>query len=371
MTWFRIDDNFADHPKVDALLEGKHGEAAIALWTLAGAWCAKHLTDGVVPAGRVRRFGLRNPDTLATELVRVGLWEETADGFAFHDWHKYQPSRATVEMEREKTAERVRRHRDKAGRAAVLEKCGGECHYCGVPLTVSSMTIDHVTPVSAGGTGDRDNLVTACVSCNSKKKGGTLPTGRTCTCNSVPGDDGNGVTGRARNGVTNGAPVPSRPVPSNQSLATLASERERGPTPAGIVESEFITALGAKNGKYFPRSGDAQHFAEAAESMGVAGPILRNTAAAWCADFVQEFTHRTPKNLALYAQTRAANGGSKVKRQALPDRREDTTPLAGTKSDALIREARKLDAKVQRDREEAAPPPIDLVATLKNVGRAV
>ena len=111
MTWFRVDDGFGDHPKVDALGDGPCRDAAIALWTLAGAWAARHLTDGYVSAGRVERIGVRNPIKAAAELVRVGLWDATDDGYQFRNWCEYQPTRAKVEAERGKTADRVRRFR--------------------------------------------------------------------------------------------------------------------------------------------------------------------------------------------------------------------------------------------------------------------
>jgi hypothetical protein len=51
MTWFKIDDSFYDHPKVfDA------PDCAVALWTRAGTWSARNLTDGFVPTGMPARF---------------------------------------------------------------------------------------------------------------------------------------------------------------------------------------------------------------------------------------------------------------------------------------------------------------------------
>lgn len=40
-----------------------------------------------------------------------------------------------------------------------------ECTYCGQPAD----SIDHIVPVSKGGTGDRDNLTPACMTCNRRK----------------------------------------------------------------------------------------------------------------------------------------------------------------------------------------------------------
>lgn len=118
MTWFKVDDGFADHPKVDALLEGKYGEAALALWTLAGVWSAKHLQNGKVPAARVRKLGIKRAELAAAELVRVGLWHPTDDGFVFHQWDEHQPTREKVLAER---ARKAGNKRDSRARATATE----------------------------------------------------------------------------------------------------------------------------------------------------------------------------------------------------------------------------------------------------------
>lgn len=103
MTWFKVDDGFESHPKVLALYDGPCPADAIALWTLAGSWCGAKLTDGAVPRGYVARSPHRAG---AAELVRVGLWFETPDGFQFHQWLDKNPSREQVLAGREKTKER-------------------------------------------------------------------------------------------------------------------------------------------------------------------------------------------------------------------------------------------------------------------------
>jgi len=114
MTWFKIDDSFYDHPKVfDA------PDCAVALWTRAGTWSARNLTDGFVPAGMPARL-CDDPDTAVKELVRRGLWLRTAGGFRFHDWDEYQPSREAVQDLRTKRAEAGRKGgQAKAARAKV------------------------------------------------------------------------------------------------------------------------------------------------------------------------------------------------------------------------------------------------------------
>ena len=43
----------------------------------------------------------------------------------------------------------------------------GECSYCGQPYPTD---VDHVIPVSRGGTGERQNLTAACSRCNWEKR---------------------------------------------------------------------------------------------------------------------------------------------------------------------------------------------------------
>ncbi len=57
----------------------------------------------------------------------------------------------------------------KENRIKVYERDGYKCRYCGKQLTRFTCTLDHVTPVDADGTNSFDNLVTACLECNSRK----------------------------------------------------------------------------------------------------------------------------------------------------------------------------------------------------------
>ena len=61
--------------------------------------------------------------------------------------------------------QRMRRKQRRIPAALRDEMLDGCCHYCGDEAT----TIDHVMPVSRGGTSDRANLVAACRRCNLEK----------------------------------------------------------------------------------------------------------------------------------------------------------------------------------------------------------
>ena len=55
-------------------------------------------------------------------------------------------------------------------KAAVWDMTGGECWYCGVQTNpFLDFTIDHVIPVSKGGSDDLGNLVPCCRPCNCRK----------------------------------------------------------------------------------------------------------------------------------------------------------------------------------------------------------
>lgn len=65
--------------------------------------------------------------------------------------------------ERIRTKERVMFDKDK--KEKVLHKSKGVCSRCGKKLDLNSMTVNHVTPLSKGGTNEFKNLVALCEDC--------------------------------------------------------------------------------------------------------------------------------------------------------------------------------------------------------------
>lgn len=57
----------------------------------------------------------------------------------------------------------------KENRYKIFERDGYKCHYCSKVLTKYSATLDHILPVSKGGDNAYDNLITACLHCNSQR----------------------------------------------------------------------------------------------------------------------------------------------------------------------------------------------------------
>jgi len=112
MSWVKIDDQFADHPKVVMA-----GDLAGWMYLAGLCWVNRHLTDGFIPAGQTRKLSTAdNPDDLAARLVEVGLWERTAGGYLIHDYHDHYPSAESVKAKRKAEQERKAKGRADQGR---------------------------------------------------------------------------------------------------------------------------------------------------------------------------------------------------------------------------------------------------------------
>ena len=123
MTWVKKDDFAPHHPKVRALASGRRtldALAAYGLWDAGLAYCARHLTDGVIKKDAIHSVWpwsahyrtLKLLMSLAAVLVEVGLWVDDGESWIVHDYLKYQPSRTEVEEKRQKTRDRVKRWRN-------------------------------------------------------------------------------------------------------------------------------------------------------------------------------------------------------------------------------------------------------------------
>ena len=115
MVWQRIDDQFGVSKKVIRIPKRRR-QQCIGLWTLAGNYAVRALTDGVLEEHELAELEARQVDI--DELVRVDLWHAhghrcgtcapiAKGAIVIHDFLFYNPSRDKVEADRE--AERVRK----------------------------------------------------------------------------------------------------------------------------------------------------------------------------------------------------------------------------------------------------------------------
>jgi len=113
MGWAKFDDQFTDHPKVQAA-----GPMAELLAMRAVVYCARYETDGLIRESVLPRLtvGITSPKRQISALIREGLWEETDGGWLVHDFLDYHPSRAEKDQERQAARERMANVRANKGR---------------------------------------------------------------------------------------------------------------------------------------------------------------------------------------------------------------------------------------------------------------
>jgi len=105
MAWIKIDDQFADHPKIVAA-----GPLASWLYICGLTYCGRYLTDGWIPRGQVRKLAdVDNPLELAQRLIEIGLWEVVDGGYQVHDYLEYNPPANKIIAIREARSEAGRR----------------------------------------------------------------------------------------------------------------------------------------------------------------------------------------------------------------------------------------------------------------------
>lgn len=119
MAWFKVDDGFHSSRKILSIPR-RNRFAAIGLWALAGSWCADQLTDGHVPDYMLKEWGV--PPSAPQNLVDAGLWSAESGGFAFRNWHEYQPSKQDVDAERAASRARMADLRAKRKQPKPLEQ---------------------------------------------------------------------------------------------------------------------------------------------------------------------------------------------------------------------------------------------------------
>lgn len=105
--WIKVSVEFFSHPK--AIEAG----ADAALLFLAGtAYCRKHMTDGVIPRSVLPGLcvAVKRPAAQAKRLIDAGLWLEHPSGYRVHDYHVWNPTKATIEAKRQKWRDDKRTH---------------------------------------------------------------------------------------------------------------------------------------------------------------------------------------------------------------------------------------------------------------------
>lgn len=121
MDWVRLRTHVVDH--VRFLEAGPH---ARDLWAWGMLYAGEHETDGHIPMTAVLAapwgYGGRANVKAAQKLVEVGLWERTDGGFLVLRWAEQgNPTKATIQADREAARARMRRSRGGIPAAAPVD----------------------------------------------------------------------------------------------------------------------------------------------------------------------------------------------------------------------------------------------------------
>jgi 5-methylcytosine-specific restriction endonuclease McrA len=82
---------------------------------------------------------------------------------------RFRAERAAEEPRPEVSKDEIDFYNVRENRIKIYERDQYKCRYCGKQLTRFTATLDHVKAVAEGGDNSFDNLVTACLECNSRK----------------------------------------------------------------------------------------------------------------------------------------------------------------------------------------------------------
>ena len=130
-------------------------DADLALIIAARQWIKTH------DAPEVGYSSLGNPFLHAAEAAYLD-----AARVLLEDWDTREAPRLTTtthELERRRVTSDVRRR--------IIDRDGFECQSCGAK---DEIQIDHIIPISRGGSSDDDNLQVLCAPCNRSKGAKTL-----------------------------------------------------------------------------------------------------------------------------------------------------------------------------------------------------
>lgn len=111
MSWVRFVPGFSRHPK-----RLQSSTNASWLWVCSIDFCTEQLTNGEIPHAVVASLCPNLSKYLLNkaikELVRIGSWELTEDGYRIHDYLRHNSSKSQVEDDREQARRRYHRWHD-------------------------------------------------------------------------------------------------------------------------------------------------------------------------------------------------------------------------------------------------------------------
>jgi hypothetical protein len=156
VTWTKLDDNFWMHPQVLEV-----GNVGAGVYVRMLSYTTHVDSAGFVDSATADTIAGPDVDALAA-LAAAGLITRDVDGVRIVDPPRRHGGAWDRRRRRERMAQGIATAQQIAARVAYY---GGLCWMCREPYAA----IDHVKPLSKGGSNWPANLRPACWSCNSRK----------------------------------------------------------------------------------------------------------------------------------------------------------------------------------------------------------
>lgn len=132
----------------------------------ARKWYAEHRDKAIE---RARKYNAEHRDE---RNERARKWYAEHPDKVLESQRKWNAEHPEIVKARQKVRNMRRRDKSGAPRSKAIvdlyKRSKGKCYYCGVDVG-QNYHIDHVIPLTRGGTNDLSNLVIACPSCNLRK----------------------------------------------------------------------------------------------------------------------------------------------------------------------------------------------------------
>ncbi len=77
-----------------------------------------------------------------------------------------------------KNSKRMNSKQNRSKKSQLFDVFGSQCFWCRHRFPLNELTIDHLIPLSKGGSNLLENLRLACVSCNRSRGNSLFPPGR-------------------------------------------------------------------------------------------------------------------------------------------------------------------------------------------------
>jgi 5-methylcytosine-specific restriction endonuclease McrA len=143
-------------------------------WARLGEFIMSEQGNIIANNTTVRR---RLPDLLRNQCISVTRQRSGANEVSVHLPSDIPVCRELIDREEVTLEEALAKderdyYTDPDRRLEILARDNRRCAYCTIDVSEDDFVLDHLVPVSKGGTNRKTNLVTCCASCNQRKQDG-------------------------------------------------------------------------------------------------------------------------------------------------------------------------------------------------------